>query len=422
MKSYKLRAENIESRISELALFSDDHDYISRTFGKKAFMVCRDTIELWMKEAGLQTHIDNIGNVRGILLSEKKDAKTFVIASHFDTIVNAGKYDGVLGILAGLNVIEKLYADKTSIPFNIELIAFSDEEGARFHSSFLSGKVVSGNFKADLLDKKDDDGITLNQALELLHYDSTKLSLDAIPAKKWLGYYEIHIEQGPILYKNDIPAGIVTGINGQKKISIGFTGMPGHAGSVPMKMRTDALCAAAEFILAVEKFASAKKSNLIATVSILTVQNPLSNAIPWKVTCMLDFRSPNKKKLSKAYEDLNELCEDICNRRKVYFEWNLVQETNPVICDERLNKFLRKSAKDLKAEIIEMDSGAKHHAFIIADVAPVSMLLVRSFKGISHNPLEKVELKDIAVALEISDNFIQQLIQQYKELNTPSAK
>lgn len=412
MTGYKLRAENIEKRIQEIALYSNEKDYLSRIFGTQAFGKCRDKINAWMNEAGLQTTIDNIGNVRGRLASENKDAKTFVIGSHFDTVVNAGKYDGILGILTGLAVIEKLIEQKIKIPFNIELIAFSDGEGVRFNSPFLGSKVLAGNFTPAFLEMKDSEGNSLEEVLKQMGYDSAKLIQDAISAKKWLGYYEIHIEQGAVLYKNNISAGIVTNITGQKRVSIEFTGIAGHAGMVPMKMRSDALCAAAEFILAVEKLASAKKSNLIATVGNLDIQNPAGNVIPSKVSCTLDFRSTNKKKLSKAYEDLNELCEEICNKRNIYFEWKLLHETNPVYCDERLNKFLKKSIKETKLEVIEMESGALHDGVAIAAVAPVSMLFVKCFKGISHDPLEKVDLKDIATALEISDNFIQQIIQQ----------
>jgi len=412
MGSYKLRAENIERRIQELALFSDEKDYLTRAFGTDAFVKCRNKIESWMKEAGLQTFTDNIGNVRGRLISQEKDAKTFVIGSHFDTVVNAGKYDGVLGILAGLDIIEKLVEQKTQIPFNIELVAFSDAEGVRFNNAFLGSKMITGNFTSVLLEMKDNQEITLEDVLQKMGYDSAKLSQDAIPAKKWMGYYEIHIEQGPVLYKNNIAAGMVTGIAGQKRVSIEFTGIAGHAGTVPMKMRVDALSAAAEFIVAVEKLAAAKKSNLIATVGNLEIQHPAGSVIPSKVLCSLDFSSTNKKKLTRAYEDLNELCEDICNKRKIYFQWKLIQETNPVSCDERLNKFLKKSIKEIKSEVIEIESSAGHDATVIAQVAPVAMLLVRCYKGISHHPQEKVDLKDIATALEISDNFIQQLIQQ----------
>ncbi len=411
MKNYKQRAENVEARIQELAQYSDEPNCLSRIFGTKASMACRDKIASWMNEAGLQTYVDNAGNVRGRLLSEKEDAKTFVIASHYDTVIDAGKYDGPLGILAGLDLMEHLVKEKTALPFNIELIAFSDEEGVRFKTAYLGSKVVAGNFKEELLQIKDDNEISLEEVLQDNRFNASQLLQDAIPAEKWLGYYEIHIEQGPVLYKSDIAAGIVSAIAGQRRILIEFTGVAGHAGTVPMKMRTDALCAASEFILAVERYASAKKSNVVATVGKIEVQHAASNVIPGKVICSLDIRSGSKKKLGKAYQDINELCEEICNFRKVYFEWSLIQESNPVVCDEKLNKLLKKSIKQKEMEVVEIESGAGHDAIEISTVAPVAMLFVKCFKGISHNPLEKVETKDIAIALDISNNFIGHLIQ-----------
>ncbi len=411
MKKYKERAEKIESRIQELGSFSDKPDCLSRVFGTKAFMDCRDKIESWMTEAGLETYIDNVGNVRGKLPSANAEAKTLVIASHYDTVIDAGKYDGPLGILAGLDLLEHLIEEKISLPFNIELIAFSEEEGVRFCTSYLGSKVAAGSFNEDMLKQKDSDGISLGEVLQSLHYDASKILQDAIPAEKWLGYYEIHIEQGPVLYKNDIAAGIVTAIAGQRRVAIEFIGTAGHAGTVPMKQRNDALCAASEFILGVERYASAKKSNIVATVGKIEVQNAAGNVIPGKVSCSLDIRSGSRKKLGKAYQDINELCEEICNFRKIYFEWTLVQETNPVDCDEKLNKLLKKSIKQKEMEVVEMESGAGHDAVAISAIAPVSMLFVKCYEGISHSPLEKVEIKDIAIALDISDNFIGQLIQ-----------
>lgn len=409
MKQSKIRAEKIEARIQELAQYSDDPTILSRVFGTKSFVECQHKIESWMQEAGLQTYIDNVGNVRGKLFSEQKDAKTFVFASHFDTVIDAGKYDGPLGILAGIDIIENLAAQNIQFPFNIELIAFSDEEGTRFHTSYLGSNIVAGNFNESLLQTKDDNEISLGTTLQSLNYDLTKFQENAIPPEEWLGYYEIHIEQGPVLYNNNIAAGVVTAIAGQRRVSIDFIGIAGHAGTVPMKMRADALCAAADFVLAVEQFASAKKSGVVATVGKIEVQHAASNVIPGKVTCTLDLRSGSKKKLTKAYQAINEICEDICDHRKIYFEWTLVQETNPVTCDEALTKILKKAIKQNEMEVIELESGAGHDAVSVSAVAPVSMLFVKCFEGISHNPLEKVEIKDIATALEISDNFIQQL-------------
>lgn len=408
-KNYKLRAEKIEARIQELAQFSDNPDFLSRTFGGPAFVECQRKIESWMKEAGLETRIDNAGNVRGRLLSQAADAKTFLIASHFDTVINAGKYDGTLGIVTGLDIIENLPSQNISLPFHLELIAFSEEEGVRFHKAYFGSKSVAGNFTASLRETKDADGISLEQALEELNYDPAKLFDDVIKPEELLGYYEIHIEQGPVLYDSGIPVGIVSAICGQRRVNIEFTGIAGHAGTVPMKMRTDALCAAAEFVLAVEEFALAKKSGVVATVGRMKVQHGASNVIPGKVTCSLDLRGASKKKLTRAYESLNEICEDICNKRKIYFEWSLVHEASPVTCDDNLNKLLKKSIRQEDIEVVEMESGAGHDAVAIAEIAPVCMLFVKCFKGISHNPQESAEPKDISMALKVSDNFFQQL-------------
>ena len=409
MKNYKARAEKIETRIQELAQYSDKPDCLSRTFGGKAFVECQGKIESWMKEAGLDTRIDNAGNVRGRLLSQISNAKTFLIASHFDTVDNAGKYDGTLGIVAGLDIIENLSSQNINLPFHLELIAFSEEEGVRFHTAYFGSKIVAGNFTASLRETKDANGISIEQLLEELNYDAAQLPDDAIKPEESLGYYEIHIEQGPVLYNSDIPVGIVSAISGQRRVNIEFTGIAGHAGTVPMKMRTDALCTAAEFILAVEEFALDKKSGVVATVGKIKVQHGASNVIPGKVSCSLDLRGSSKKKLTRAYESLNDICEDICDKRKVYFEWRLVHEASPVTCDDNLNKLLKKSIKQENIEVVEMESGAGHDAVAIAEITPVCILFVKCFKGISHNPLEKTEQKDIAMALKVSDNFFQQL-------------
>ncbi|MEP7253366.1 MAG: allantoate amidohydrolase [Ginsengibacter sp.] len=409
MKNYKARAEKIETRIQELAQYSDKPDCLSRTFGGKAFVECQHKIESWMKEAGLETRIDNAGNVRGRLLSKSPDAKTFLIASHFDTVVNAGKYDGTLGVLAGLDIVENLASQNINLPFHTELIAFSEEEGVRFHTAYFGSKIVAGSFTASLRETKDASGISLEKVLEELNYDTEKLPNDAIKPEQLLGYYEIHIEQGPVLYNSNIAVGIVSAISGQRRVNIEFTGIAGHAGTVPMKLRTDALCTAAEFILAVEEFGLAKKSGVVATVGKIEVLHGASNVIPGKVICSLDLRGGSKKKLIKAYESLNDICEDICDKRKVYFEWRLVHEASPVTCDENLNKLLKKSIKQEDIEVVELESGAGHDAVAIAEITPVCMLFVKCFKGISHNPQEKTEQKDIAMALKVSDNFFQQL-------------
>ncbi|RKR83811.1 allantoate deiminase [Mucilaginibacter gracilis] len=410
MTNYTSRAEKILLRINQLAAISEDEDGITRTFGTDKFMFGVALVAQWMMEARLPGRVDNIGNVRAFLKSDNPDAKTFVIASHIDTVVNAGKFDGPLGVLVGLDIVEHLIASKTKLPFNIELIAFSDEEGVRYHTTYLGSKVVAGSFDDGLLSKTDKGGITLNSVIELIGGKAQLLPGDAIEPQNWLGYFEIHIEQGPVLYENNIPVAIVTAIAGQKRVEITFTGMAGHAGTVPMDMRADALCAAADFVLALEKFALENKNSLVATVGKLDVVNSASNVIPGKVICSLDLRSADERQLIIAYQTVKDLCQLIADKRKITLNWNLIQETQPVTCDEGLSKLLEKAISASNIETVKLVSGAGHDAVPISQVSPVSMLFVRCYKGISHNPLENAELKDIAAAIEVSDKFLEELI------------
>jgi hydantoinase/carbamoylase family amidase len=407
------QATRILQRINELASISEQPGVITRTLGTDAFVQGRALVAQWMQEAGLQTRIDHIGNVRGRWASTKADAKTLVIASHIDTVINAGKFDGPLGVLMGLNLVEQLIQKNSTLPFHLELIAFCDEEGVRFHTTYLGSKVVAGQFDNNLLTKQDANGITLQQVIQAIGGNTTLLQQDAIPAADWLGYFEIHIEQGPVLYERNIPVGIVTAIAGQKRIALTFTGEAGHAGTVPMHMRSDALCAASEFILEAERFAANPVHRVVATIGTLNITHAASNVIPGEVSCTLDLRSDDQAVLSTCFTRLEQLGRTICERRNIVFDWKPVQESDPVTCDAAMNHLLAYSVQQAGYEVINLVSGAGHDAVAVAPVAPVAMLFVRCFKGISHNPLEDVELKDIAAAVEVSASFIHSLIQKY---------
>ncbi|MBD2704194.1 allantoate amidohydrolase [Spirosoma sp. BT702] len=412
MSDYRQRAENVLRRIDQLASISEDSMGITRTFGTGAFLRGSALIQQWMLSIGLQTRTDSIGNVRGRLECANIDAKTFVLASHMDTVVNAGKFDGPLGIIMSLNLIEQIIQSDKPLPFHIELIAFSDEEGLRFHTTYLGSKVVAGSFDSELLTKRDTSGATLAEVISEMGGSTINLAEDAIAPENWLGYFEIHIEQGPVLYERNVPVAVVLGIAGQKRIDVTFQGMAGHAGTVPMTMRQDALCAASEFVLAVEQLA-ANQPNLVATVGKLNVTNAASNVIPGEVNCSLDVRSNDGALLNHTYQALQDVCESIGWKRSVETTWTLVQETAPVACDANLNATLAQSILDSGYSLIELVSGAGHDAVPISNVAPVTMLFVRCFKGISHNPLENVELNDVAAALQVGDTFLTQLIDQY---------
>ncbi|UFH52428.1 allantoate amidohydrolase [Spirosoma sp. KNUC1025] len=411
-RTIQLRAETILNRINELASISEDAVSVTRTFGTDAFRQGSQLVQYWMQDAGLQTRVDAIGNVRGRLVSPDSRAKTFVIASHIDTVVNAGKFDGPLGVIMGIDLVEQLIRSKTPLPFHIELIAFSDEEGVRFHTTYLGSKVVAGSFDTTLLDKKDASGITLREVIQTMGGDVDQLKTDAILPDDWLGYFEIHIEQGPVLYERNVPVAVVTAIAGQKRVEITFAGMAGHAGTVPMDMRQDALCAAAEFILQVERLA-ANEANLVATVGKLNVMNAASNVIPGKVVCSLDVRSNQEMILASAYQELHQRCADIGQKRAVDVDWNLIQETSPVSCDPTLNQFIEQAIKENGFEVVRLMSGAGHDGVPISLVSPIAMIFVRCYKGISHNPLENTELSDVAATLQVADTFLKRLIEKY---------
>ncbi len=406
MKNFLERALDIQNRINELLRKNPQPEL----YGSKAFIEKSIAIASWMKEAGLETRIDNIGNVRGILNSNTENAKTFVIGSHFDTGAGSEKYDGILGVLAGINLIEHLKAEQVEFPFNIELIAFAEEEGLRFNYTCLGSKVVAGTFKNKLLELTDNDGISLSEVVKSMHLNPEKLKEDAILPEDFLGYFEIHIEQGCVLADANIPVGIASSIYGQKRIEIIFSGKEGHAGTVPMNKRYDALAAAAKFILSVEKYARREKRNIVATVGKINVHDSATNKIAGYVTCTLDLRSDDEGLLTQAYEIINKECEKICGKRNIYFEWKLIQETEPVICNKKLRKLLATSISEKNIQFISVETGAVYDAAIISKVAPVAMLFLKPLKGVNDHSLEELEKNNIATALEISDDFIKQLI------------
>jgi allantoate deiminase len=399
------RVENIIRRIQELAAISETSGCITRRYGTLAAVAAGDRVLRWMQEAGLETRIDAIGNIRGRWPSDDAAAKTLVIASHLDTVVNAGPWDGPLGVLAGLDILENLARRKKRLSHHVELIAFCDEEGVRFHTTYLGSKVVAGSFDPDILECRDEEGITLAAAIAAAGGNPDNLQQEAIAADRWLGYFELHIEQGPILYERRIPVAAVKAIAGQIRGEVVFTGMAGHAGTVPMAMRHDALCGAAEFIIAVEQQAAAG-GGLLATVGRLRISDPASNVIPGQVACSIDIRSAQQDTLSAAHAHIKTLAETIAARRGLTAQWQVIQSSPPVTCDGPMKDLLLHCIENAGYEPLELISGAGHDAVPVSAIAPVSMLFVRCYKGISHHPLENVEPADLAAALAVAEDFV----------------
>lgn len=362
-----------------------------------------------MINAGLETRIDAAFNVRGVFKSADANARTLVIGSHFDTIEKSGKFNGTLGILIAIEAAASIIRQEIALPFHLEIIAFSDGEGVRFHAAHLGSKAVAGIFDEQLIFMEDDKNISLKELFAELETGYEAISKDFIPADKWLGYLDIHIEPGEQLYEKQLPLAIAKSIYGHKRIDIRFIGEAAHAGSVSMSDRKDALAAAAKFVLKVEDYAWKDRNDIMATIGRLKVLNAATNMIPSTVICSLDLRSLDGKRLNEAYEEMYSICEKICHKRGIYFEWKLMEETSPVVCDNKINRYLADAMREHKLEPANIISGLATEATIITKVAPVGLLFIRDANGISYNPNEEVLPEDILLAVEITESFIKKI-------------
>jgi allantoate deiminase len=359
-----------------------------------------------MRDAGMIVRQDNIGNLIGRYGAEDQGAKTLILGSHLDTVRDAGKYDGPLGVLVGIACVERLHQQRQQLPFTIEVIAFADEEGLRYHTAYLGSKVVAGSFDAAYLGLRDVDGVSLADAVRAYGGDPARLQQDTRHANELLGYVEVHIEQGPVLETLDMPVGVVTAIAGQSRFEVVWRGVAGHAGTVPMDLRHDALCAAAEFVLQVEHVAQ-QQPGLVTTVGQLTVQPDASNVIPGEVTISLDVRHGDDTLREQSIEELRERAHQIAAKRRVDINWKTVQESVSVPCAAELADLFGTAIEAQGFPVHRLPSGAGHDAVIMSELTPVAMLFVRCKNGISHNPAESVTTDDVAVAIGVMGRFLE---------------
>ena len=412
------RTNRIAERIEILANISDNPDNLVRTYGSKALDEANKVVVEWMQAAGLETRIDTIGNVRGRLAATNNSNKVFVMGSHLDTVKNAGKYDGPLGVLMALDVVESLNKTEQERPFNIEVVGFCDEEGVRFTTTYLGSSALSNTFQESWLYLEDDAGISLGEVIEQRGGNAQEIEAECLSSDECLGYYEVHIEQGPILENEAISVGVVTAIAAQTRVDLRFIGKAGHAGTTPMDAdaRQDALCAAAEFVIAVENYSKLSDREITATVGKLTVKPNVSNVIPSEVHCSLDLRSPENKGMHVALDELKGITTRFCKKRNIDFKWLVLQQNEGVLFDPYLYEMLGKAA--LKAgmpKVVNLTSGAGHDAVALSSIMPVSMLFVQCKEGISHHPDEFVAFEHIKDGLGVSDCFVTELMASYQK-------
>ncbi len=401
-------ASVVMRRCDLLGLISEEPDRLTRPFASDAMRRAHDAVTAWMREAGMEVGRDNIGNLRAIYEGAKGMRETLVIGSHLDSVRDAGRYDGPLGVLVGIAAVQDLRDRGVRLPFAIEVVGFADEEGLRYGTTYLGSRALAGTFEATDISRVDSDGVTMAEAIRAFGGDPGSIAKDRTREGELLGYCEVHIEQGPVLEARGLPVGVVSAIAGQSRQQLTFTGEAAHAGTTPMDHRKDALVAASVFVQAVADYAESQ-ADLVATVGRLTVQPGAANVVPGEVTLSLDVRHADDAVRLRASKVLIDIAGKIAHQRGIAVTTTQVSENGTVQCSQHLTSVLAQAVRELGHTGIQLASGAGHDAVEMAGVTDVAMLFVRCKGGISHNPAESVDEADVAVAIDVLEKFLQLL-------------
>jgi allantoate deiminase len=392
-------------RLDALARHSDEPGKLTRLYLSAAHKAAGEEFAGWMREAGLAVSIDALGTVVGRYESAIPGAPALLLGSHIDTVRDAGRYDGALGVIAGLIAVEKLTKRGEKFPFAIEVVAFGDEEGVRFPTTLTSSRALAGNFDPAVLDVCDADGVSLRKALIAFGGDPAAVARVTKSREEVLAYVEVHIEQGPVLESANLPVGVVTAINGVRRLAVAVIGEAGHAGTVPMRLRRDALAAAAEMVLAVERVANALL-DVVATVGRMEVFPCAVNVIPGSVEFTIDVRSPDDKHRDAATKEITRSIRKIAADRLVELSISTTHEAPATPCSPVMIDALAQAVKHFGLAIRLLPSGAGHDAMAMAQLCPIGMLFVRCAGGISHNPKEAISLQDADICVRILLEFL----------------
>ncbi|MYM35451.1 allantoate amidohydrolase [Duganella sp. FT94W] len=390
----------------DLSAWSDDEDALTCAYMTPAHRKTATQLLEWMRAAGMDAHIDAVGNVVGIYRCDTPGAKTLMTGSHYDTVRNGGKYDGRLGILLPIAIARHLHARGEKLPFNFEVIGFAEEEGVRFKSTFLGSTAVTGRFDLSLLEQTDADGVSMREALLAAGHDIARIPAIARDPADLLGFVEVHIEQGPVLLERDLPLGVVTAIAGSSRYLLELTGLASHAGTTPMTMRKDAAAAAAEIVLLVEQ-RCAQAPSLVGTVGQLQVPGGSVNVIPGACKLSLDIRAADDAVRQAAVKDILDGIAAICARRQIEYTLQLLLDASAAPCAPRLMRQFGDAIERAALPRFELLSGAGHDAMAMAAITDVAMLFTRCGNGgISHNPLETMTADDADIAARVLLDFL----------------
>ena len=398
-------AREVIRRCRMLAAYSDEPGFTTRTFLSDSMRKVHGMMGVWMTAAGMDVRVDPAGNLRGVYAGASTDARRLLVGSHLDTVPHAGAFDGVLGVVMGLSLVESLHGQR--LPYGIEVIGFSDEEGVRFGVPFIGSRALVGELDVSLLAVQDPDGVSVAQAIRNFRLDPSRM-VDARADANPLGYLEFHIEQGPLLESADCPVAVVDRISGRTATDVTFAGAAGHAGTTPMSGRRDAVAGAAEWIGCVEALARGTKG-LLATNGRIDAEPGAANVIAGRCRVTLDVRHADDTIRAAAVERLRLEAEEIGARRRLQVEWTLRLDQAAAPMDPQLVAVLGRALEAAGAPMTVMSSGAGHDAMVLAAYMPAAMLFIRTPGGISHHPDESVNEGDVACALATGMNFLNEL-------------
>ena len=399
--------QNAIDRIGILGRISDRPDYLVRTFLSPANQQAASQVIEWMESLGMRCCHAPDGTIRGIMPGANPGAAPLLLGSHLDTVIDAGRYDGALGIIAAIAALEILAGENITLPFPVHVLGFSDEEGIRFHTTYLGSRSISGKLDDKTMSARDASGLSLADALATEGWHDGAVPI-LYQANSTLGYVELHIEQGRVLESENAIACVVSSIAGQSRLAITLTGRADHAGTTPMHLRRDALTGAAACIIAAESMARANPP-LVITVGKIEVHPGASNSVPQSATFTIDLRHPDDAARKHHLADLYQALRSISTERALALDWQLVQETDAVHCDSALTNQLLDALSSVTGIRRTLPSGAGHDAVALSAIAPVAMLFIRCRDGLSHQPAEFASSEDIAAGISILVDFLKNL-------------
>ncbi|AWQ19860.1 allantoate amidohydrolase [Pantoea ananatis] len=409
----QVAARRVMARCDALAEISENGQGLTRVYLSPEHLRANARVGEWMQAAGMTVWQDEVGNICGRYEAAQPGAPALLLGSHLDTVRNAGRYDGMLGVLSAIETVQWLHDRQRRLPLAIEVIGFGDEEGTRFGITLLGSRGITGTWPDSWPTHPDGNGITVAQAMSDVGLDASQIARAARNVSDIVAYLELHIEQGPCLEQEELALGVVTAINGARRLNCCFTGEAGHAGTVPMAHRKDALAAAAEWMVFIEHTTREQTSPLVATVGTLSCAPGAVNVIPGEVNLSLDVRGPEDAPLEALLSTLLTQAEAIALRRGLAFSAQEYYRIAATACDAGLQQALSHAVETVQGRSLALPSGAGHDAIAIAERWPVGMLFVRNHRGISHHPAESINETDVAPAVQAYLQAVCHLAEQH---------